>query len=87
MRHRLQGPHKGISSPLSSPPTWIMEGLAEYFTPGRNTVDEMVLRDAVLTDGLIPIESMDAAWGNVFLAYKQSHSIMDTLQPTTGRKK
>ncbi len=84
-----KGPIKRISSPLSSPPTWIMEGLAEYTTPGRNTVDEMVLRDAVLTDGLIPIESMDAAWGigNVFLAYKQSHSIMEYIAANYGPEK
>ena len=84
-----KGPIKRISSPLSSPPTWIMEGLAEYTTPGRNTVDEMVLRDAVLTDGLISIEAMDAAWGigNVFLAYKQSHSIMEYIATNYGPEK
>ena len=49
----------------------------------------MVLRDAVLTDGLIPIESMDAAWGigNVFLAYKQSHSIMEYIAANYGPEK
>ena len=45
-----KGPIRRISSPISQPPTWIMEGLAEYTTPGRNTIDEMVLRDAVLHD-------------------------------------
>ncbi len=84
-----KGPIKRITNPLSAPPTWIMEGLAEYTTPGRNTVDEMVLRDAVLTDGLIPIEAMDAAWGtgNVFLAYKQSHSIMEYIAANYGPEK
>ena len=84
-----KGPVKRLSSSLSSPPTWIMEGLAEYTTPGRNTIDEMVLRDAVLTDRLIPIETMDAAWGsgNVFLAYKQSHSIMEYIAEQYGPEK
>ncbi len=84
-----KGPIKRITNPLSSPPTWIMEGLAEYATPGRNTIDEMVLRDAVLTDGLVPIEAMDAAWGmgNVFLAYKQSHSIMEYIAANYGPEK
>ena len=84
-----KGPIKRLSGSLSSPPTWIMEGLAEYTTPGRNTIDEMVLRDAVLTDRLIPIETMDAAWGNgnVFLAYKQSHSIMEYIAEQYGPEK
>ncbi len=84
-----RGPVKRISNPLSSPPTWIMEGLAEYAALGRNTVDEMVLRDAVLTDQLIPLKVMDAAWGtgNVFLAYKQAHSLMEYIAATYGPEK
>ena len=84
-----KGPIRRISSPISQPPTWIMEGLAEYTTPGRNTIDEMVLRDAVLTDGLIPLETMNSAWGqgNVFLAYKQSHSIMEYIAEHYGPEK
>ena len=84
-----RGPIKRISNPLSAPPTWIMEGMAEYVTQERNTVDEMVLRDAVLTDQLIPLEFMNAAWGagNVFLAYKQSHSIMEYIATKHGPEK
>lgn len=84
-----RGPIKRLSNPLSSPPTWIMEGLAEYATPGRNTIDEMVLRDAVLTDQLVPLRVMDAAWGadNVFLEYKQSHSLMEYIATTYGPEK
>jgi len=84
-----KGPIKRLSNPLSAPPTWIMEGMAEYTTPGRNTIDEMVLRDAVLTDQLIPLEVMNSAWGmgNVFLAYKQSHSLMEYIAANYGPEK
>jgi len=84
-----KGPIKRLSNPLSAPPTWIMEGLAEYTTEGRNTIDEMVLRDAILTDELIPLEVMNMAWGygNVFLAYKQSHSIMEYIAANYGPEK
>ena len=84
-----KGPIKRISSPIAQPPTWIMEGMAEYTTPGRNTIDEMVLRDAVLTDGLIPLETMNTAWGqgNVFLGYKQSHSLMEYIADNYGPEK
>ena len=84
-----KGPIKRISNPLSAPPTWIMEGLAEYVTQERNTIDEMVLRDAILTDSLIPLKIMDAFWGtgNVFLAYKQSHSLMEYIAENYGPEK
>ena len=84
-----KGPIKRLSSPLSAPPTWLMEGMAEYSTSGRNTIDEMVLRDAVLTDQLMPLEIMNAAWGvgNVFLAYKQSHSLMEYIAANYGPEK
>ena len=84
-----KGPIRRITSPIAQPPTWLMEGIAEYTTPGRNTIDEMVLRDAVLTDGLIPIETMNQAWGqgNVFLAYKQSHALMEYIAQQYGPEK
>ncbi len=84
-----KGPIRRITSPIAQPPTWLMEGMAEYTTPGRNTIDEMVLRDAVLTDGLIPIETMNQAWGqgNVFLAYKQSHALMEYIAEEYGPEK
>ncbi|MBT3344663.1 MAG: hypothetical protein HN712_21765 [Gemmatimonadetes bacterium] len=85
-----RGPVKRISNPIASPPTWVMEGLAEYATEEMNTIDEMVLRDAVLTDGLIPLEVMDASWHylpNPFLAYKQSHSLVEYIAENYGPEK
>ena len=85
-----RGPVKRISNPIASPPTWIMEGLAEYSTQESNTVDEMVLRDAVLTDQLIPLEIMNSSWDylpNPFLAYKQSHSLMEYIAANFGPEK
>ena len=84
-----KGPIRRITSQIVQPPTWLMEGMAEYTTQGRNTIDEMVLRDAVLTDGLIPLETMNQAWGqgNVFLAYKQSHALMEYIAEQYGPEK
>jgi WD40 repeat protein len=85
-----RGPVRRISNPIANPPTWIMEGMAEYSTQESNTIDEMVLRDAVLTDQLIPLEVMDASWyylPNTFLAYKQSHSIMEYIAANFGPEK
>jgi len=85
-----RGPVKRMSNPIASPPTWIMEGMAEYATEGMNTVDEMVLRDAVLTDELLPLRLMDSSWDylpNRFLAYKQSHSLMNYIADNYGPEK
>ena len=85
-----RGPLRRITNPIANPPTWILEGLAEYATEGMNTIDEMVLRDAVLTDQLIPLEVMDSSWNylpNPFLAYKQSHSIMEYIAANHGPEK
>ncbi|MFH1569098.1 MAG: peptidase MA family metallohydrolase, partial [Gemmatimonadota bacterium] len=85
-----RGPVKRISNPIANPPTWIMEGMAEYGTGTWSTVDEMVLRDAVLTDELIPLEVMDSYWEylpNPFLAYKQSHSLMEYIADNYGPEK
>ena len=85
-----RGPVKRITNPVARPPTWIMEGLAEYATEEMNTIDEMVLRDAVLTDQLLPLEVMDASWDclpNPFLAYKQSHSLMEFIAERHGPEK
>ena len=85
-----RGPVKSISNPIASPPTWIMEGIAEYGTQTMNTVDEMVLRDAILTDELIPLEVMNSSWNylpNVYLAYKQSHSLMEYIAEHYGPEK
>ena len=84
------GPVKRISNPIANPPTWIMEGMAEYATEGMNTLDEMVLRDAVLTGELLPLRVMDASWDylpNPFLAYKQSHSLMNYIADNYGPEK
>jgi len=85
-----RGPVKRISNPIANPPTWIMEGIAEYGTQTMSTVDEMVLRDAILTDELIPLEVLDSSWNylsNPFLAYKQSHSLMEYIAEHYGPEK
>ena len=87
-----RGPVKRITNPVARPPTWIMEGMAQFAEgdAGMGTIDEMVLRDAVLTDELIPLEVMDSSWDylpNTFLAYKQGHSLMKYIAANYGPEK
>ncbi len=84
-----KGPVKSLTNRINSPPTWIMEGMAQYEAGDMNDVDEMVLRDAVLTNTVIPIKSLDnfQAVRNVFLAYKQSHSLMQYISQEYGEDK
>lgn len=62
------------------PPLWFIEGLAESIANEEpDWRARMVLRDAVLYDGLVPIPEMWRIWGS-FQMYKQGESILDFLR-------
>lgn len=66
------------------PPLWFIEGLAESVAnPRPDTRAHMVMRDAVLNDGLVPIPDMWQIWGT-FQMYKQGESIVDFLRLQYG---
>jgi len=68
-----------------APPLWFIEGLAESVArEGPPTTQaEMILRDAVLNDGLVPIPQMWRIWGS-FQMYKQGESIIDFMRLQFG---
>lgn len=66
------------------PPLWFIEGLAESVAnPQPDTRAHMVMRDAVLNDGLVPIPEMWQIWGS-FQMYKQGESILDFMRLQYG---
>ncbi len=66
------------------PPLWFVEGLAESVAnPQPDARAHMVMRDAVLNDGLVPIPEMWQIWGS-FQMYKQGESIVDFLRLQYG---
>ena len=77
------------SKNVISPPLWLMEGVAEFETGELDSTGEMVLRDALLNNSLYPLADLGNFYGlsNVYLAYKESHSLLNHIGQKYGRKK
>ncbi len=76
--------YKGYLMPL-----WIVEGLAEYAAQDWDTQADMVVRDAVLNDRLIPLTLMDgfSHLEDIFLAYKESQLALQYIAEQYGEEK
>ena len=72
-------------------PLWFMEGLAEYESSPYDISDEMLLRDAVINNGLLPLHellSFDHLQSNqVVLAYKEGQSALRYIATKYGPNK
>jgi WD40 repeat protein len=69
-----------------TPPLWFTEGLAEYWSTQWDTQAEMVLRDAVLSNYVVPLASMDRIYGS-FLMYKEGQQICEFIATRYGEEK
>ncbi len=71
------------------PPLWFTEGLAEYWSVPKFSEDgqaEMVMRDAVVNNYVIPLSDMDRIYGT-FLMYKEGQNLLDFLSAHYGDEK
>jgi len=70
-------------------PLWIIEGLAEYGAQDWDSYADMVVRDAVLHDRLIPLTLMEGFnhLEDVYLAYKESQLAVQYLAERFGEDK
>ncbi len=71
-------------------PIWIMEGMAEHCADDWDATGEMVLRYAVLKGETIPpkkLSSFTLLGDKIYLAYKQSQSLVDYIAEKRGRSK
>ena len=71
------------STQAAAVPLWFVEGLAEYWSEDWGTEAEMVIRDAVLNDALVPIPRMSAILGT-YMMYKEGQSILRFIAGTWG---
>ncbi len=69
-----------------APPLWFTEGLAEYWSTLWDTQAEMVLRDAVLNNYVVPLSEMDRISGS-FLMYKEGQALLDFISMHYGPEK
>lgn len=71
------------------PPLWFVEGLAEYWSTPKAQEDvqaEMVMRDAVVSNYLVPLDDIDRIYGS-FLMYKEGQSILQFIGERYGEEK
>jgi hypothetical protein len=67
----------------SSPPLWLMEGLASFMADDESSIDKMVIRDAVVNNVLPPIEALDF---NPFFSYRFGHAVFDYIEQEHGKE-
>jgi len=68
------------------PPLWFTEGLAEFWSSEWDGQAEMVLKDAVLNNYMIPLEDIWRISGT-FIMYKIGQAILEYISQTFGEDK
>ena len=63
-------------------PLWVAEGYAEFASKGWDTEADMVMRDAIINDYIVPLEEAGG-----YLVYKEGQSVMNYIAHTYGREK
>ncbi len=67
-------------------PLWFTEGLAEYWSGEQDYQYEMVMRDAVFSNYLVPLENLYRIHGT-YLMYKQGEGIFKFISEAYGEEK
>jgi hypothetical protein len=69
-----------------APPLWFTEGLAEAWSTEWSTQADMVMRDAVLNNYVVPVNEMDRIYGS-FLMYKEGENLLRYITERYGDEK
>ncbi len=64
-------------------PTWLVEGMASYFGQDEESLDRMVIRDAVVNNYLPPIQAFDSL---SYLSYRFGHAVFDFIEQDYGQE-
>ncbi len=67
------------------PPLWFVEGLAEYWSSEWDAQAEMVIRDAVLNNYIVPLSQMYRISGS-YLMYKEGQAILSYIAEKFGEE-
>jgi Tol biopolymer transport system component len=68
------------------PPLWFTEGLAEYWSTEWDAQAEMVIKDAVLNNYIVPLSQMWRITGT-FMMYKEGQAILQYIAENYGEDK
>ena len=64
-------------------PTWLVEGMASYYGQDEESLDRMVIRDAVVNNYIPPIQQLDQL---SYLNYRFGHAIFDFIEQEYGKE-
>ncbi|MGB3541819.1 BamA/TamA family outer membrane protein [Rubrivirga sp.] len=67
-------------------PLWFTEGIAEYWSGDRDYNHEMILRDAVASNFLVPLHDMDRIRGS-YVMYKEGEAFCHFVSETYGEER
>ena len=67
-------------------PLWFTEGIAEYWSGGADHQHEMMLRDALASNYLVPLENIDRIAGS-YQMYKEGEAICRFISETYGEER
>ena len=68
------------------PPLWFTEGLAEVWSTEADDQSEMLIRDGVLNNYIVPLQNMETIYGT-FLMYKQGQYILKYIEEKYGEER
>jgi Tol biopolymer transport system component len=72
---------------LYSPPLWFLEGMSEFMADDWNAEGEMVLKDAVITNSIVPLtqlQDFSPLGSRIYLGYKEGQSAITYLVDKYG---
>lgn len=67
-------------------PLWFFEGLAEYWSTGYDSEADMFMRDAILHDYLLPLDSNELYFSG-YLLYKEGQAFFKYYDETYGEER
>ncbi len=68
------------------PPLWFTEGLAEYWSGPQDHQHEMIMRDAIFSNYLVPLENMYRISGT-YVMYKEGEALCRFIAENYGEEK
>jgi Tol biopolymer transport system component len=68
------------------PPLWFVEGLAEFWSAEWDAQAEMVIKDAVLHNYIVPVSKMYTIFGT-YTMYKEGQAVLEYIAEKYGEEK
>lgn len=85
--HKIARVYRDYRIPMDRlPPLWFTEGLAEYWSGPQDYQHEMIMRDAIFANYLVPLENMYRINGT-YVMYKEGEALCRFISNTYGEDK